>query len=105
MSSDGFEIVESGDIFKQMVEKPDLSAIKNWLSPTDYLASSSEFKRHAFSKALQIIETNRSSRALLRDWMSQLLPHSEVLQLYLWEHVKDEKTLDSSPQNNCGKNF
>ncbi|KAF7898209.1 hypothetical protein EAF00_004655 [Botryotinia globosa] len=53
MSSDDFEIIESEDVIKQMLmdEKPDLEKIKKWLNPTDYLASSSEFNRHASSKA------------------------------------------------------
>lgn len=156
MSSDGFEMIESGDIIKQMLanEKPDLAAIRTWLNPTDYLASSSEFNRHASSKApetgewireasqfeqwhssvdhgsiwfkavpgagksvlaasmvqslsahenapilffffRQIVETNRTSRDLLRDWMCQLLPFSEALQLNLFEYVKNKESLES----------
>ncbi|KAF7889949.1 uncharacterized protein EAF02_002364 [Botrytis sinoallii] len=156
MSSDGFEMIESEDVIKQMLvdEKPDLEKIRKWLSPTDYLASSSEFNRHASSKARntgewiretsqfeqwhssadhgsiwikavpgvgksvlaasmvqslsanesvpvlffffrQIIEKNRTSRGLLRDWMCQLLPFSEVLQLNLFEHVKNGQSLES----------
>jgi ankyrin repeat protein len=43
----------------------------------------------------QIIETNRSSRSLLRDWLSQLLPFSEILQVSLWELVEEKKDLES----------
>jgi arsenate reductase-like glutaredoxin family protein len=44
----------------------------------------------------QIIEANRTARSLLRDWMAQLLPFSEMLQVSLWEHVEDNKRdLDS----------
>ncbi|TVY17972.1 Ankyrin-3 [Lachnellula arida] len=43
----------------------------------------------------QIIETNRSSRSLLRDWLAQLLPFSEILQVSLWEFVEEEKDLES----------
>ncbi|KAF7870303.1 hypothetical protein EAF04_004049 [Stromatinia cepivora] len=153
MSSDEFEMVESGDIVKQMLadEEPDLAAIKAWLNPTDYLASSSEFNRHVSSKSpetgewirktsqfdkwhssvnhgsiwikavpgagksvlaasmvqslsmyesvpvlffffRQIIETNRTSRGLLQDWMCQLLPFSEVLQLNLFGYVKSNRS-------------
>ncbi|KAF7933838.1 uncharacterized protein EAE98_003547 [Botrytis deweyae] len=156
MSYDDFEMIESEDVIKQMLvdEKPDLEKIRKWLSPTDYLASSSEFNRHASSKAhntgewiretsqfeqwhssadhgsiwikavpgagksvlaasmvqslsanesvpvlffflRQIIETNRTSRGLLRDWMCQLLPFSEALQLNLFEHVKNGQSLES----------
>ncbi|TEY39691.1 hypothetical protein BOTCAL_0454g00020 [Botryotinia calthae] len=156
MSSDEFEIIESGDIVKQMLadQKPDLDKIIKWLNPTDYLAPSSEFNRHASSKARdtgewiretsqfkqwhssadhgsiwikavpgagksvlaasmaqslsanesvpvlffffrQIIETNRTPRGLLRDWMCQLLPFSEALQLNLFEHVKNKQSLES----------
>ncbi|TGO27127.1 hypothetical protein BPAE_0047g00430 [Botrytis paeoniae] len=156
MSSDDFEMIESEDVIKQMLvdEKPDLEKIREWLNPTDYLASSSEFNRHASSKARdtgewiretsqfdqwhssadhgsiwikavpgagksvlaasmaqslsanesvpvlffffrQIIETNRTSRGLLRDWMCQLLPFSEALQLNLFEHVKNKQSLES----------
>ncbi|KAF7952041.1 uncharacterized protein EAE97_001538 [Botrytis byssoidea] len=156
MSSDDFEMVESEDVIKQMLvdEKPDLEKIREWLNPTDYLASSSEFNRHASSKARntgewiqetsqfeqwhssadhgsiwikavpgagksvlaasmvqslsanesvpvlffffrQIIETNRTSRGLLRDWMCQLLPFSEALQLNLFEHVTNGQSLES----------
>ncbi|KAF5876996.1 putative ankyrin repeat protein [Botrytis fragariae] len=156
MSSDDFEMIESEDIVKQMLvdEKPDLEKIRKWLKPTDYLASSSEFNRHASSKARntgewiretsqfnqwhssadhgsiwikavpgagksvlaasmvqslsanesvpvlffffrQIIETNRTSRGILRDWMCQLLPFSEALQLNLFEHVKNKESLES----------
>lgn len=156
MSSDDFEMIESEDVIKQMLvdENPDLEEIRKWLNPTDYLASSSEFNRHASSKARntgewiretsqfeqwhsstdqgsiwikavpgagksvlaasmvqslsanesvpvlffffrQIIETNRTSRGLLRDWMCQLLPFSEALQLNLFEHVKNGQSLES----------
>ncbi|TGO16233.1 hypothetical protein BTUL_0030g00170 [Botrytis tulipae] len=156
MSSDDFEMIESEDVIKQMLvdEKPDLEKIRKWMNPTDYLASSSEFNRHASSKARntgewiretsqfeqwhssadhgsiwikavpgagksvlaasmvqslsvnesvpvlffffrQIIETNRTSRGLLRDWMCQLLPFSEALQLNLFEHVKNGQSLES----------
>ncbi|TGO57353.1 hypothetical protein BCON_0066g00010 [Botryotinia convoluta] len=156
MSSDDFEMIESEEVIKQMLvdEKPDLEEIRKWLNPTDYLASSSEFNRHASSKARntgewiretsqfdqwhssadhgsiwikavpgagksvlaasmvqslsanesipvlffffrQIIETNRTSRGLLRDWMCQLLPFSEALQLNLFEHVKNEQSMES----------
>ncbi|EDO02691.1 hypothetical protein SS1G_05168 [Sclerotinia sclerotiorum 1980 UF-70] len=156
MSSDEFEMVESGDIVKQMLadEKPDLAAIRAWLNPTDYLASSSEFNRHASSKSpetgewirktsqfkqwhssadhgsiwikavpgagksvlaasmvqslsmhesvpvlffffRQIIETNRTSRGLLQDWMYQLLPFSEILQLNLFGYVKNKQSQES----------
>jgi hypothetical protein len=43
----------------------------------------------------QIIETNRSSRSLLQDWLSQLLPFSEILQVSLWEHLEENKALAS----------
>jgi hypothetical protein len=41
-----------------------------------------------------IIETNRSSRFLLKDWISQLLPYSQILQISLWDLVEDEKDLE-----------
>jgi hypothetical protein len=159
--SDGFELVESGEVAKLMAaaEKPDIQKIKTWLKPTDYLASSSEFKRHASSKALdtgewiretpqfdqwhssdnhgsiwvkavpgagksvlaasmveslskkesvpvlffffrQIIESNRTSRALLRDWLCQLVHHSEIIQMALWKHIQEQESLEnvSTPQ-------
>jgi hypothetical protein len=159
--SDGFELVESGEVAKLMaaVEKPDIQKIVTWLKPTDYFASSSEFKRHASSKALdtgewiretpqfdqwhssdyhgsiwikavpgagksvlaasmveslsgkesvpvlffffrQIIESNRTSRALLRDWLCQLIHHSEIVQMALWKHIQDQESLEniSTPQ-------
>ena len=43
----------------------------------------------------QIIETNRTSRALLRDWLAQLLPRSEVLQVALWDLVEDTRALET----------
>jgi hypothetical protein len=42
----------------------------------------------------QIIETNQNSRSLLRDWLAQLLPANEVLQVSLWELMEDDKVLD-----------
>ena len=36
----------------------------------------------------QVIEANRSPRSLLRDWLSQLLEFSEILQVSLWECVQ-----------------
>ncbi|KAJ8067271.1 hypothetical protein OCU04_004632 [Sclerotinia nivalis] len=166
MSSDEFEIVESGDIVEQMLadEEPDLAAIKAWLNPTDYLASSSEFSRHLSSKSpetgewirktsqfgqwhssvnhgsiwikavpgagksvlaasmaqslsmhesvpvlffffRQIIETNRTSRGLLQDWMCQLLPFSEVLQLILLSYVKSKQSQGSVPTEELWKHF
>ncbi|KAM0310192.1 hypothetical protein ACHAO8_008360 [Botrytis cinerea] len=166
MSSDEFEIIESEDIVKQMLadQKPDLDEIIKWLNPTDYLAPSSEFNRHASSKARdtgewiretsqfnqwhlsadhgsiwikavpgagksvlaasmaqslatnesvpvlffffrQIIETNRTTRGLLRDWMCQLLPFSEVLQLNLFEHVENKQSLESISTDHLWKHL
>lgn len=41
----------------------------------------------------QIIETNRTARSLLQDWLCQLLSFTEILQVSLWELVKDKKEL------------
>ncbi|KAH8799780.1 ankyrin repeat-containing domain protein [Xylogone sp. PMI_703] len=43
----------------------------------------------------QIIEKNRTARSLLRDWLSQLLPFSETLQVSLWDYVNGEEDLDT----------
>lgn len=43
----------------------------------------------------QIIETNRSPRSLLRDWISQLLPFNEILQASLWEMVEAKNELEA----------
>ncbi len=43
----------------------------------------------------QIIETNRTSRALLRDWLAQLLSASESLQVSLWDLVEDKRALET----------
>ncbi|KAF2760464.1 ankyrin [Pseudovirgaria hyperparasitica] len=42
-----------------------------------------------------IIEKNRTSRSLLRDWLSQLLPSSAILQVSLWEHVESKVALET----------
>ncbi|PQE32944.1 ankyrin repeat domain protein [Rutstroemia sp. NJR-2017a WRK4] len=159
--SDGFELVEPAEVAKLMaaVEKPDIQKIVTWIKPTDYLASSSEFQRHASSKALdtgewiretpqfdqwhssdnhgsiwikavpgagksvlaasmveslsgkesvpvlffffrQIIESNRTSRALLGDWLCQLIHHSEIIQMAFWKHIQERESLEniSTPQ-------
>ncbi|KAI9805730.1 MAG: hypothetical protein M1833_005223 [Piccolia ochrophora] len=43
----------------------------------------------------QIIEASRTPRSLLRDWMSQLLPSSEMLQVSLWELLEEKADLES----------
>lgn len=43
----------------------------------------------------QIIESNRTARALLRDWMAQLLSFSKILQVILWDYVEGKKDLES----------
>jgi NACHT domain len=43
----------------------------------------------------QIIETNRQSRSLLRDWLCQLLHASEIIQISLWDLIEDKKALDT----------
>ena len=164
LDSDDFELVDSLDVAKHIVaeKKPDIAKIKAWLNPTDYAASSSEFRRHLFAQApgtgewiretsqfsqwhlsndrgsiwikavpgagksvvaasmvdslarsksvpvlffffRQIIETNRTSRSLLRDWISQLLPFSEMLQVSLWELLEEDKDLESISTNQLWK--
>ena len=154
--SEEFELVDSVDVAKLIVldKKPDLAKITSWLVPTDYAASSSEFRRHLSSRAAgtgewirqtsqfqqwhssqdhgslwikavpgagksvvaasmadslsrnegvpvlyfffrQIIEANQNSGSLLRDWLTQLLPASEVLQVFLWDLVEAKATLQS----------
>ncbi|KAL9109201.1 MAG: hypothetical protein Q9227_006126 [Pyrenula ochraceoflavens] len=41
----------------------------------------------------QIIEANRDARSLLRDWISQLLPFSAILQVALWDLVEQDVDL------------
>jgi hypothetical protein len=53
----------------------------------------------------QIIESNRTSRSLLRDWMSQLLPFSEMLQLSLWELLEEKRDLESVSTNQLWKHL
>ncbi|KAI9875001.1 MAG: hypothetical protein M1823_007565, partial [Watsoniomyces obsoletus] len=43
----------------------------------------------------QIIETNRQSRSLLRDWLCQLLHASEIIQISLWDLIEDKKALET----------
>ena len=43
----------------------------------------------------QIITTNRTAQSLVRDWMSQLLPYSPVLQFNLKELLKNNRNLES----------
>lgn len=43
----------------------------------------------------QVIEANRTGRALLQDWLAQLLSFSHVLQVALWELVEEQKELES----------
>ena len=51
--SDEFELVDTLDVAQQIAaeKKPDLKKIRAWLSPTDYMAPSSEFNRHLQSQA------------------------------------------------------
>lgn len=51
----------------------------------------------------QIIETNRTARSLLRDWLCQLLPHSEILQVSLWELVEEKRDLENVSTNQLWK--
>jgi hypothetical protein len=53
----------------------------------------------------QIIESNRTSRSLLRDWMSQLLPFSEMLELSLWELLEEKRDLESVSTNQLWKHL
>ncbi|KAL6694074.1 putative ankyrin repeat protein [Trichoderma pleuroticola] len=47
----------------------------------------------------QIIDANHEPRALLRDWMDQILSYSPPLQKQLKEYVQDNRSLDSiSPE-------
>lgn len=50
----------------------------------------------------QIIESNRTSRALLQDWLHQLLPFSEIVQASLWDLV-EEKSLETISTNQLWK--
>ena len=47
----------------------------------------------------QIIESNRTSRALLRDWLHQLLPFSEIVQVSLWDLMEDKNSLETISTN------
>lgn len=52
-SDDEFELVDPAEIDRHIVieKEPDLDKIRLWLRPTDYNATSSEFKRHLSSQA------------------------------------------------------
>jgi Ankyrin repeats (3 copies)/NACHT domain len=43
----------------------------------------------------QIIESNRTARSLLRDWLCQLLPSSVIVQALLWELAEENVDLES----------
>jgi hypothetical protein len=45
----------------------------------------------------QIIETNRSARSLVCDWLAQLLPFSEILQVALWDRLENKENLETTP--------
>ena len=51
----------------------------------------------------QIIESNRTARGLLRDWLAQLLPISEILQVSLWEIVEEKTDVESVSTNQLWK--
>jgi hypothetical protein len=153
--SDSYEFVQMQEIADDILKHktPDIQKIQQWLQPTDYQSSTSEFKRHLSSQApgtgewirytpqfnqwqssvdhgsiwikavpgagksviaasmidslaktesvpvlffffRNIIERNRTSRSLIRDWISQLLEHSNILQASVWDWVENEKPLE-----------
>lgn len=149
--TDDYEIIHHSDV---AVTEEQLSKIRLWLEPTDYLAESGEFRRHLASQApgtglwltqtpeyqtwlkspdvgslwikgvpgagksviaaaitqhlkiteqapviffffRNIVAANFSPRALLQDWLAQLLPHSAKLQ-YLLEPLVQTRITDIS---------
>src|SRR6201996_7837810 len=51
----------------------------------------------------QIIESNRTARSLLRDWLCQLLPSSAIVQALLWELADEDVDLESISTNQLWK--